>query len=191
VALVALAAMASLGNTAANQQNPAIPVSGDGTIAFDVSEDMTRFAFAAEPVHDDGMPAHGNPFITQGYIYPAGTLDGANGVNPDGSPEFPDKVLGEWTCYGYFVGEAAHAKTGPMVITTQIYNFGEELGEATLVTNGYELADVEVPVLRAITGGTGPFQAARGQAEQQFLGFNATEGVVLTYELQVEGAAGL
>ncbi len=68
---------------------------------FEVAEDHTRFAFAPAPVFDDGMPAHGNPFVTQGYIYPAGTLsEGVSGTLEDGSPAFPDKVLGTWTCDG-------------------------------------------------------------------------------------------
>ena len=37
------------------------------------------------------LSAHGNAFITQGYIYPAGTLTDSNGVNPDGTPEFPTR----------------------------------------------------------------------------------------------------
>jgi hypothetical protein len=44
------------------------------TFSFDVSENMAplpkgRFAPQAEPVHADGLPAYGNPFITMGYIY--------------------------------------------------------------------------------------------------------------------------
>ena len=35
------------------------------------------------------MPAYGNPFVTEGYLYPSGTLGGSNGVLPDGRPEFP------------------------------------------------------------------------------------------------------
>jgi hypothetical protein len=43
------------------------------------------------------MPAHRNPFVTQGYVYPADTLKpGIDGVNEDGSPAFPDLVLGTW-----------------------------------------------------------------------------------------------
>jgi hypothetical protein len=160
-------------------------VPGEGTLAFDVAEDMSRFAFAEQPVHEDGMPAYGNPFITQGYIYPAGTLNGANGVNPDGSPEFPAKVLGEWTCRGWFVGDGAHSKTGPMVITTQLYSFGGAHGKNMLVSEGYELADVGVAIERAITGGTGEHVGARGEARQIFLGFNATEGVNLTVEIDL------
>lgn len=132
------------------------------TFAFDVSENMAplpqgRFSFQQEPVHPDGLPAYGNPFITMGYIYPAGTLDGdRSGVNPDGSPEFPDQVIGEWICRGWFVGDGAKTASGPMVITTQIYNFGQGYGHTTLVSEGYELADVGVAIERAITGGTGP-----------------------------------
>ncbi len=107
------------------------------------------------------MPAHGNPFVTQGYIYPAGTLSDTNGVLPDDSPEFPDKVLGEWSCRGWLIGDGAHSTTGPMVITTQVYNFGGEFSAATLTTDGYELADIDVTIQRAITGGTGPYADAR------------------------------
>jgi hypothetical protein len=159
----------------------------DGVLRFDVAEDMTRFGFDADNVHEDGTPANGNAFITRGYIYPAGTLTESNGVLEDGSPEFPELVLGEWVCRGWFVGEGAHATAGPMVVTTQLYNFGGTLGEALLVSDGYELADVGVVIDRAITGGTGPFLGADGAASQTFLGFNASAGVNLTFEIQIVG----
>ena len=165
------------------------PSPGNGQVTaleFDISEDMTRFAFDADQVHEDGLPAYGSAFITQGYLYPAGTLNGSNGVMPDGSPEFPDKVLGEWTCYGYYVGDGAHTTSGPMVITTQIFNIGETPGETTIVTSGYEVADLNVPVARAITGGTGEYKNAGGETSQQMLGLNATEGVVLQVTLNVQ-----
>ena len=150
---------------------------------FDVAEDMSKFVFDEAPVFEDGMPAHGNSFIAQGYIYEYGTLDGSNGVLPDGSPEFPDKVIGQWTCRGVFVGAGAHTETGAWVITTQLYNFGEELGQNTLVTEGYEIADLNVDIRRAITGGTGEYVNARGEVSQTFLGFNASEGVSLRFEV--------
>jgi hypothetical protein len=156
------------------------------TLKFDVAEDMTRFAFDPDHAYEeDGLPAHGSFFVTQGYIYPEGTLDGSNGVNPDGSPEFPELVIGSWTCYGTFIGEGAHASSGAMVLTTQIYNFGDELGDQMIVSDGYELADVGVPIQRAITGGTDEYDDARGEVTQRFLGFNASEGFNLTYELEV------
>ena len=160
----------------------------DGTLRFDVAEDVSRFVFAEAPVHEDGMPAYGNPFVTQGYIYPEGTLNGTNGVLADGSPEFPEKVLGEWTCRGWMVGDGAHTTTGPMVITTQVYNFGGALGNATLISEGYELADVDVAIGRAVSGGTGPFAGARGQAQQTLLGFTEQMAVNLRFPLEVEAS---
>ncbi|HEX5165674.1 MAG TPA: hypothetical protein VFV93_09785 [Thermomicrobiales bacterium] len=162
---------------------------GNGTLTvveFDISEDMTRFSFDADTTHEDGLPARGSAFITQGYLYPAGTLNGSNGVLPDGSPEFPELVLGEWTCYGYYVGDGAHTTTGAMVITTQVFNIGDGIGGETIVTSGYEVADLNVAVARAITGGTGTYRNARGETSQQMLGLNATEGVVLRVTLNVQ-----
>ena len=73
----------------------------DGVLRFDVAENGARFAWSGEPELVDGLPATDTPYVTQGYIYPAGTLTESNGVNADGSPEFPDKVLGQWSCYGW------------------------------------------------------------------------------------------
>ncbi len=163
------------------------PSNPNATIRFEVAEDMSRFVFDDAPVfEEDGYPAYGNSFITQGYIYPEGTLtcneEGCNGVNADGSPEFPEEVIGEWTCRGWFVGDGAHTAEGPMVITTQVYNFGEEVGDEMLISEGYELM-AEAPFHRAITGGTGRFAGRNGQLEQTFRGFNASEGVVLSFDL--------
>lgn len=66
------------------------------------------------------MPAYGNAFITQGYIYPAGTLDGrVERTLANGDPAFPDLVIGEWTCDGYFVADGMRTETGAIVITRQ------------------------------------------------------------------------
>lgn len=163
------------------------------TIKFDVAESMAKFVFDEAPVLPSGMPAYGNPFITQGYIYPYGTLENGNGILADGSPEFPDMVIGEWTCRGYMIGNGAETTTGPWVITTQHYDFYKEPGFAegkqssrnNLVSEGYELADVGVESTRAITGGTGKFQRAGGEARQTLLGFNASEGVSLRFKIRV------
>ncbi len=156
-------------------------------LRFDVAEDATRFVFDDAPLLSNGFPAYGNSFVTQGYIYPAGTLNGSNGVNADGSPEFPELVQGRWVCRGWIISEeGAVASSGEFVITQQLYNFGEALGNNTIVSDGWEIADVGKPVARAITGGTGRYSDAGGEAVQRFLGFNATEGVNLTFELAVE-----
>ncbi len=157
-------------------------------VEFDVAEDMNRFIFDKDIVYEDGMPKDGSAFITRGYLYPAGTLTcddtGCNGVNKDGSPEFPDKVIGEWICQGTMINEAAHATTGVWVFSNQFFQLGTAPGEQTITTTGYELADVGVAINRAITGGTGEYQDARGQSQQQLLGFNTTQGVTLRVTLE-------
>lgn len=156
-------------------------------LRLEIAEDATRFVFAEQPRYDDGLPAHGNPFVTQGYIYPEGTLQGGDGVLPDGSPEYPEAVIGEWTCRGWFVGDAAHAEEGVWVITTQLFELGDAPGEASLVTEGVELAAVGMAARRAISGGTGPYALAAGDSSQTLLGFNASEGVNLLVELRPAG----
>ncbi len=163
-------------------------------IKFDVAENGTRFVFDEAPVHEDmtpPSPAYGNPFITEGYIYPHGTIQcddegGCTGTNPDGSAQFPDKVIGRWTCRGWFVGNGMLTETGPIVITTQLYDFGEIPGDKTIVSEGFELVDLNVAVKRAITGGTGKYLFARGEAKQALLGFNESMGVSLQLELKVK-----
>jgi len=148
--------------------------------AFDVAEDLSRFVFSETPVFDDGMPAYGNPFITQGYVYPAGTLDGGvEGTLADGNPAFPGKVIGTWTCDGYFVGHGMRTETGTMVITRQIIQFTD--GDL-LITHGPELADVDVSVTRAVTGGTGDYADAPAEIRQVMLGMSDGYGVRLQME---------
>ena len=141
----------------------------DGTLRFDVAEDGTRFTWGGEPSLTSGMPEHDTPYITQGYIYPAGTLDGSNGVRADGSPEFPDKVLGQWTCWGWWVGAGKPGETAPWI---------------TLVSEGYSLDDVDVPLPRAVVGGTGPLTGASGIQLETILGHNASQGVDFHYEVR-------
>ncbi len=151
-------------------------------MAFDVAEDHTRIHMAAAPLHENGMPAHGNAFVSQGYIYPEGTLaDGTVGVLEDGSPAFPELVLGTWTCDGYFVGEGGNATTGVWIISRQTFAFNEG---ATIVTQGTEIADIGEPNLRPVTGATGDFAEIEGGLIQTTLGFNDFWGLSATYTFE-------
>jgi hypothetical protein len=178
IASGAAVAISVLGGTAAEANTK--------VIKFDVAENVTKFAFDEAPVHEDGLPAYGNPFITQGYIYPEGTLNGSNGVLPDGSPEFPEKVIGEWICRGWFIGDGAHTTSGPMVVTSQIYQLGGDYGDVTINSGGYESLEINKEIKRAITGGTGQYQLARGEVTQEFLGFTEQMGVNLRFTLEVK-----
>ena len=155
--------------------------SADALRAFDVAEDLSRFTYAETHRHDDGMPAYGNVFATQGYIYPAGTLDGGvEGTLKDGSPAFPDKVLGTWTCDGVFVGNGMYTEAGTMLISRQVFEFND--GDI-IVTQGSELVDENVPVDRVVVGGTGDYADLDGVMTQTLLGMSDGFGVRLQLEL--------
>lgn len=156
---------------------PATALAGPSLTAFDVAEDLSRFVYDDSPVFDDGMPAYGNAFVTQGYVYPAGTLNGGiEGTKPDGSPAFPDKVIGTWTCDGYYVGEGFRTQAGTVVITRQVIVFND--GDL-LITQGPELAETDVAIVRAVTGGTGDYAEAPPEIRQTLLGMSEGYGVRL------------
>jgi hypothetical protein len=166
---------------------PAAAFGGSPLAAFDVAEDLTRFVYAETPVFDDKMPAYGNAFVTQGYVYPAGTLDGGiEGTLPDGSPAFPDLVIGTWTCDGYYVGDGFRTTSGVVVITRQVVAFAD--GDL-LITQGPELAQTDVAIVRAVTGGTGAYAGAPAGIRQTLLGMTDGYGVRLQMAFDGEGAA--
>ena len=155
----------------------ALPKHSSKIKRFDIAENGSRFSFDTEPVDENGLPAYGGEFITQGYLYPYGFLENHNGVNEDGSPAYPEEVLGRWVCRGWHIGEGASTVTGPWVVTTQIFDLKEKHGRQTIITEGYELADIDVGIDRAITGGTGKYGRAKGTSTQKLLGFNSSYGV--------------
>ncbi len=165
---------------------------GRTVIEVDIVENPRKFSFDETPVFKDGLPAYGGEFITQGFIYPKGTLEMGDGVDAEGNPQFPDLVIGKWFCRGWHIGDGAHTETGPVVITHQLFSFGEKIGQKTITTDGVELVDVGKPVKRAITGGTGRFRRARGEQVQTFEGLNQFEtdqgtlvGVKLSVKLKI------
>jgi hypothetical protein len=156
----------------------------DGMLRFDVAEDGTRFVWSGEPELVDGLPTGSTSFVTQGYIFPAGTLTDSNGVKADGSPEFLSKVLGQWSCWGWRLGPSDHTAAAPW-LNTHLFNFGEQVGDVTLVSEGYSIDLFNVAVERVVSGGTGPFAGATGVQQETLLGFNASNGANFTYEVSV------
>ncbi len=189
-ALPAAAGPRAAGPRAAGTVNTAAGDVVDIADGVDIAEDGTRFAFDEQgPLLDNGYPAYGNAFVTQGYLYPKGTLHDTDGVLPDGSPEFPDLVLGTWICWGFMIGDGADTVEGPWVISTQLFEFGNGTGVVdTIVTVGTEAPPGNPAVVRAVTGGTGRHANVRGQVAQTALGFNASEGVNSTVDFDLIGA---
>ena len=153
-------------------------------LVYDIAQDDHTFSFDNDPLLENGFPAYGNEFIVQAYLYPGYTLSGDDGVNPDGSPQWPEKVIGSWTCRGWFVGQGFATVTGPLALTQQFFDLGEDPGDDTITTDGYEYMD-ETTVDRAITGGTGEFEGARGRERQKNIGFNATGGMNIRAWLKI------
>ncbi len=157
------------------------------TLRVDVAENGFDFVWDEDPVFDDGLPAYGNAFVTQGYIYEAGTLTGTDGINPDGSPEFPANVVGTWTCYGYFVGDGGHTEEGAWVVTAQIFEFtSDTVGGHTIVTQGFETPQLAGPAVRAVVGGTGKYSSVRGDVTQITLGHNASDGIDASFSFDLD-----
>jgi hypothetical protein len=91
-------------------------------------------------------------------------------------------VLGQWLCYGWYLGADDHVGAAPWV-SSHLFNFGEAWGEATLVTEGFDIDDMAVPMTRAVAGGSGPYADARGTQIETNLGFNATDGLNIRFEV--------
>jgi hypothetical protein len=200
VAVVAVAAVALVGSPGRSAAKSSAAVSAysaddavklvtgkDGVLRLETAEDHTRFAWAGNPPLVDGLPAQDDAYVAQGYIYPAGTLKGTDGVLEDGSPEYPDKVLGQWTCYGWWVGAGKPGETAPW-LSVHVFNFGGEPGTAMLLTTGYDIDELVIPIDRAVTGGTGPYATARGVQTEVNLGYNTTNGINIKYEIKLGGA---
>lgn len=158
---------------------------GAPPLRVEVAEIPGRFVFEG-PTHEDGMPAHGATFLTQGYIYEAGTLRGEHGVAADGSPAFPARVIGLWTCRGWFIGDGAHTERGPAAITTQLFAFDESYSGATVVTEGYEVMQPGTPFTRVIVGGSGGFDGMTGTMRQTLVGM--TEEMLVSYAFEIAPA---
>jgi len=159
----------------------------DHRVAFDVAMNGLTFSFEGA-TNANGFPADGTPFIIRGYIYPGGTFarhGTSSGVLPDGTAEFPDKVLGVWYCRGWHLQDG-DASSGPVVATTQIFEFKSPVfGSKTLVSDGIELADFNVAFERVITGGTGAFRHAESlQLIQKYVAFNATQSFNTSFVLK-------
>jgi hypothetical protein len=168
------------------------------TFSVDIVADCNRFI--SEGVgHPHPGPVFGDYFMQEGLIYKGGTLaancpggDGC-GLNPDGTPEFPEAVIGKWTCYGSFVGNGGATAEGVWLYSTQLYEFDVEQiepnvfapGAHALVSVGPERNDLSVPFDRAVTGGSGKFRHARGQLQQTKIGFNQTECENFTVDFEI------
>jgi hypothetical protein len=171
-------------------------------LAVDIVADCKRFTSGGIG-HPNANPKFGDYFMQEGLMLKGGTLakncqnGNGCGLNPDGSAQFPEAVIGKWTCYGSFVGNGAATAQGTWVYTTQVYEFDAEKlepnvfapGKSSIVSHGPERNDLNVPWVRAISGGTGQYRSAQGEVVQTKIGFNPTECENFTVDFNLDRGA--
>jgi hypothetical protein len=176
VAVLALAA-AALASTSGVQASDERSAKTPSTIVFtiDVAEDFSQFV-PTKVKPEDTQPERGAFFVTEGRIFPAGTIpkggtpEAPNDFDPNGSG-----AIGTWFCRGtHLVSGALFPVTARAVHTAQLYLLPSE--RKSISTEGVEGAGATV---RPVTGGTGPFAGYTGEQRQELLGFNASGGVNL------------
>jgi hypothetical protein len=137
---------------------------------IDVAEDMAKFVEPRVPVNTE--PLRGSFFVTQGNIYPAGTIPRVGGDQFD--PNMSG-AMGTWFCKGTFlVSGSQFDKSEMAVLSDQVYLLpNDSRSIATTGTEGNGTA------IRMVIGGTGAYAGYTGEQRQEFLGFNKSGGVNL------------
>jgi hypothetical protein len=171
-AAVAAALSAAATATAGPAQGAGYAATGD-TITFtvDVAENFDLFETAY--LRLTSGPASVEPlFVTQGSVFPQGTIEG------DGSDFDPSAAgaIGHWLCRGTrtTTGRLFPPNGDFKVQLSEIYLFPDET--RAIATEG---ADDEADDTRTVSYATGMYRDYIGEQRQEFLGYNATGGVNL------------
>jgi hypothetical protein len=140
-------------------------------LTVDVAEDLAKFVpTLVKPEH--AQPERGSFFVTEGRVFPAGTIAG------DGSGFDPNSTghIGVWICRGTHLVAGPEIPAAPLwVSTAQLFVLGRQ-GKEQIATEGVEGAGT---ITRIVTGGAGNYTGFVGEQRQTFLGFNSTGGVNL------------
>lgn len=175
LALVGAALVSSTGLEASDRPDRDRPSPQTIVFTIDVAEDFSLFV-PTKVRPEDTQPERGAFFVTEGRIFPAGTIP--KGGTPEAPGPFDPNgggAIGTWFCRGtHLVSGALFPVTARAVHTSQMYLLPNE-GKA-LSTDGLEGAGATV---RPVTGGTGPFAGYVGEQRQELIGFNASGGVNL------------
>ena len=180
VTILGIAALLGIGQTA-----PMTMADGGRNLVFtvDVAEDGHKFV--PGPPIVDGFPQPGSFFLTEGNIYPGGTIPGDGSTFDPTDPSGPTPI-GRWLCHGTHLVDASliPGTTAPWLFSSQLYLLPDD--KKSLTSTGVEQT---APVVRAVTGGTGKFKDFIGVQKQEFLGFNPTFGVTLRVTFVLRKAA--
>jgi hypothetical protein len=175
LALLSVVALTAAVEPAAAQMYMNSPERIEFTV--DVAEDMDLYREPRVPIGAE--PLRGSFFITEGKIYPAGTIPSVNGAAFN--PKTAAGAIGTWFCKGTFLVSGSVFDQSPMaVLSDQLYLLATD--KQSIATTGTEGNGVTV---RPVVGGTGQFAGYTGEQTQEFLGFNATGGVNLRVTMRL------
>jgi hypothetical protein len=134
----------------------------------DVAEDLAKAVPTfVKPEHT--QPERGTFYVTEGRVFPAGTIvgDGADFV-----PGRPGHV-GVWYSRGTHLVAASEIPAASLwAHTSQLFVLGRQ-GIEHIASEGVEGAGTRT---RVVTGGAGNYVGFVGEQRSTFLGFNATGG---------------
>jgi hypothetical protein len=172
---ITIAGVAGISPTSAHAQerseaagNRAEPI----VFTVDVAEDLKGKFVPTLVKPEDTQPERGSFFVTEGRVFPAGTIQG------DGADFDPYRSghIGIWICRGTHLVAADQIPAARLwVDTAQLFVLGRQ-GKEQVATEGIEGRGT---VTRIVTGGAGNFAGWVGEQTQTFLGFNPTGGVNL------------
>jgi hypothetical protein len=139
---------------------------------IDVAEDLAGKFVPTFVKPEHAQPERGSFFVTEGRIFPGGTIHGdGSGFDPYSSGH-----IGVWICRGTHLVSAAEIPAAPLWVTSaQLFVLGRQ-GKEQIATEGVEGSGT---VTRIVTGGAGNYVGFVGEPRQTFLGFNSTGGVNL------------
>lgn len=138
----------------------------------DVAEDLAGKFVPTFVKPTDTQPERGSFFVTEGRVFPAGTIQG-DGASFD---PYQRGHIGVWFCRGTHLVAANEIPAAPLwVDSAQLYILGRQ-GKEQLSTEGVEGPGT---LTRIVTGGAGNYAGWTGEQTQTFLGFNPTGGVNL------------
>jgi hypothetical protein len=142
------------------------------TFSVDVAEDLAGKFVPTFVKPEHSQPERGSFFVTEGRLFPAGTIQG------DGSSFHPGQSghIGIWICRGTHLVAASQIPAASLwVSSAQLFVIGRQ-GKEQLTSEGIEGKGT---VTRIVTGGAGNYAGWTGEQVQTFLGFNPTGGVNL------------
>jgi hypothetical protein len=184
-ALVATGALLLIAPVVAQESNgpPAPRERKTIELTVDVAEDLAGKFVPTLVKPGDTQPERGAFFVTEGRVFPAGTIKGS------GADFDPNRTghIGVWICRGTHLVAASDIPAAPLwVSSVQLFVIGRQ-GKEQLSTEGVEGGGT---VTRIVTGGAGNFAGFVGEQRQTFLGFNPTGGVNLRVTFILRPVAG-